>query len=158
MAEDTLTPEPHTHDHGHDHGHDHDHEKEERGEQTVTVEDIGPARKKLTIEVPAARIAKKFDAGYQKLKTDAQVPGFRRGRAPLRLLEKRFGSSIRDEVKGQIVSECYGQAIEDQKLEVLGEPEIKDAEKLKLPESGPLKFEVEVEVLPTFELPSLEGI
>jgi trigger factor len=76
----------------------------------------------------------------------------------MRLLQKRFGSSIRDEVKGQLISECYSQAIEDQKLQVVGEPEVKDIENLKLPESGPLKFEVEVEVIPQFELPPLEGV
>ncbi len=89
---------------------------EERGEQTVTVEDIGPARKSLTIEVPAERIAAKIEESYSQLQTDAQVPGFRRGRAPMRLLEKRFGSSVRDDVKGQLLSECYSQAIEEQDL------------------------------------------
>ncbi|MBI1338574.1 MAG: trigger factor [Phycisphaera sp.] len=153
----------HTHDHAHDHDHhhhdhDHDHAHEERGEQTVAVADAGPARKKLTIELPADRIAKKIEENYSKLRNDAVIPGFRRGRTPRRLIEKRFGSSIKDDVKAQLISESYSQAVEDEKLEVIGQPDVKDIDKIELPEAGPLKFEVEVEVTPTVELPELEGI
>lgn len=152
----------HDHDHGHkhEHGHDHDHDHDqpERGEQTVTVEDAGPARKRLHIEVPAERIAGKIESGYGRLQTEALVPGFRRGRVPKRLLEKRFSSSIRDDVRTQLLSECYTQAIEDEKLDVIGEPEVQDAANVKLPESGPLKFSVEVEVSPQVELPELAGL
>ncbi|MCX5659596.1 MAG: trigger factor [Planctomycetota bacterium] len=153
----------HNHDHDHaDHNHDHAHahgaNADTRGEQKVTVEEVGPARKRLTIEVPAERIAKKIGTGYDRLKSDAVVPGFRRGRAPMRLLQRRFGESIRDDTKSQLLTECYTQAIEDEKLEVLGEPEVKDFAAIKLPESGPLVFTVEIEVTPKVELPSIEGI
>ncbi|MEX0776253.1 MAG: trigger factor [Phycisphaeraceae bacterium] len=155
-----MAENEHEHNHDHDHGHDHDHKHDEeaRGEQKVTVEDAGPARKALTIEVPAERIAKKIESGYTKLRTDAAIPGFRRGRAPKRLIEKRFGESLRDDARGQILSECYSQAIEDEKLDVIGEPDIKDLESIKLPDEGPLTFKVEVEVSPKVELPALEGI
>ena len=149
------------HDHaheGHDHTHEHADDKPARGEQKVTVEDTGPARKALTIEVPAERIAAKIETSFGRLKSDAILPGFRRGRAPQRLLEKRFGTSIRDEVRGQLLSECYSQAIEDEKLDVIGEPDVADFDSITLPESGPLTFRVEVEVSPKVELPPLEGI
>ena len=157
----------HDHGHGHEHApgqaheHEHGHEHEEapeKGEQKVTVEDVGPARKCLTIEVPAERIAKKIESGYTRLRDEAVLPGFRRGRAPQRLIEKRFGDSIRDDTRSQLLAECYEQAIEELKLQVLGEPEVKDADKIKLPDSGPLEFKVEVEVPPTFDLPDLTGI
>ena len=125
----------------------------------MTVEDAGPARKSLTIEVPADRIKKKIEEGYAKLKTDAALPGFRRGRAPMRLIEKRFGSSIRDDVRGQLLTESYTQAIEEEKLEVIGEPDVKDVADIKLPEGDePLVFKVEVEVAPQFDVPDLKGI
>lgn len=131
---------------------------EERLEQEVTVEDAGPARKKLTIEVPAARIADKLSENFDQLQAEATLPGFRRGRAPQRLIEKRFGSDVRKEVKSQIISESFSQAVEDQDLKVIGEPDIKDIESLELPDEGPLTFEVEVEVSPEFELPDLTGL
>lgn len=130
----------------------------ERAAQTVKVEDVGPARKKLTIEIPPDRVAKKIEENYGKLRGDAVLPGFRRGRAPQRLLEKRFSASIRDDVRGQIISESYTQAIEDEKLDVIGDPDVKDADKLTLPESGAFTYEVEVEVSPNVTLPELDGI
>lgn len=156
----------HHHSHGHEHqhgqGHAHDHGAdpagESRGEQKVTVEEAGPARKSLTIDIPAARIKSKIESSFSRLQNDAVVPGFRRGRAPQRLLERRFGSSIRDDVRGQLLSESYTQAIEDEKLDVIGEPEVKDIDQIKLPEDGPLIYKVEVEVSPSVELPPLEGL
>ena len=153
----------HDHAHGHDHAHDHDHgdvatEDKPRLEQTVTVEDSGPARKTLTIEIPAQRITAKFEESYGKLRDEAAIPGFRRGRAPRRLIEKRFSSSVRDEVKGQLIAESYTQAIEDHKLDVIGDPDVKDADQIKLPDEGPLTFKVEVEVSPDVTLPAFENI
>jgi len=130
----------------------------ERPEQEVTIEDAGPARKKIIIEIPESRIQGKIDESYDRLKNDSVIPGFRRGRAPHRLIEKRFGESIRGDVKGQLLSEAYSQALEDNSLEPIGEPEIDDVEAIELPESGPLKFELEIEVTPEVDLPSLEGL
>ena len=86
------------------------------------------------------------------------LPGFRRGRAPRRLLEKRFSTSIQQDVKGQLISEAYSQAIEEESIEVIGEPEVKDVEELELPDSGDLEFVVEVEVSPEVTLPDLSKI
>ena len=131
---------------------------EEKPAQQVTVEDAGPARKKLTIEIPQERIEEKIESLYGRIRNDAQIPGFRRGRAPQRLIEKRFGDDIKNDAKGQLLSEGYSQAIEEHDLDVLGEPDVKDVDEIELPESGPLKFEVEVEVSPDFELPDLSEI
>ncbi len=130
-----------------------DNAAETRLEQSVTVEAIGPAFKRLTIEIPESRIKDKIEEGFQSLRQEAVLPGFRRGRAPQRLVQKRFGESIRDDVRGQLISESYAQAIEDESLQVLGEPELKDAEDIKLPESGPLVVIFEMEVAPDIELP-----
>lgn len=129
-----------------------------RPEQTVTVEDAGPALKRLTIEVPEGRIKGKIEEQFDNLKRDAQVPGFRKGRAPHRLIERRFGEALRGDVKGQLLSESYTQAIEDQKLEVIGEPDVKDIESIELPESGPMTYTVEVEVTPQIELPAFDSL
>lgn len=131
---------------------------EDKPAQNVTVEDAGPARKKLIIEIPRERIEEKIESLYGRIRDDAQIPGFRRGRAPQRLIEKRFGEDIRNDAKGQLLSEGYSQAIEDHDLDVLGEPDVKDVDEIELPESGPMKFEVEVEVSPDFELPDLTEI
>ena len=133
-------------------------ETEARPEQNVTVEDAGPALKRLNVEIPEDRIKAKIEESFGSLRDDAVLPGFRRGRAPRRLLEKRFSESIRNDVKGQLLSESYTQALEDHDLDVIGEPDVKDIEKLELPESGAMSYTVEVEVTPEFELPAFDGL
>ncbi|MEM9752711.1 MAG: trigger factor [Planctomycetota bacterium] len=131
---------------------------DEKLEQTVTLEDAGPAQKKITIEIPESRIKEKIEDSYGSLRDDAVLPGFRRGRAPRRLLEKRFADSIKGEVKNQLLAESYQQAIEEHELDVIGEPDVKDIEDLELPESGALTFMVEVEITPDVELPDFKTI
>ncbi len=135
-----------------------DGDDEEKPEQTVTVEDLSSVRKRLTIELPQSRIEDLIGDNYEKLQDEAVIPGFRRGRAPKRLIEKRFGSSIRDEVKGQLIGEAYQQAIDDESIDVVGRPEILDEEDIELPEEGPFTFKVEIEVVPAFDLPELDGL
>ncbi|MDX1565412.1 MAG: trigger factor, partial [Phycisphaeraceae bacterium] len=147
----------HDHDHDHDHDHSHDH-RDDLPEPVVTVQPAGPARKKLVIEVPAERISAKIDDGYESLQDEAAVPGFRKGRVPLRLIEKRFGKEVRKDVCSQLISEGYTHAIESHQLHVIGEPHIEDLEQIQLPEEGSLSFEVEIEVVPDFELPELKGL
>ncbi len=125
---------------------------------TVAIEDSGPARKKLTIEVDADEIKSKTEENYSTLQEEAVLPGFRKGRAPRRLIERRFASSLKEDVKTQLISTAYQQVIEDEKLDVLSQPRFIDGEKIDLPEEGNFKFEVEVEVVPDFEMPELEGV
>lgn len=133
-------------------------EQEKPLEVQVATEDIGPARKKLVVTIPADQIAQRIESSFSEIKTDVQVPGFRKGRAPMRLIERRFGSAVRDDVRSHLVAEGYRQAVEQEKLEVIGEPEIKDFESIELPDEGDLSFEAEVEVTPHFDLPELTNL
>jgi trigger factor len=116
----------------------------------------GP-KKKVVVEVPDETIKEAADEQYRELRRDAVLPGFRKGRAPRRLLEKRFGKETGEQIKVKLLAEASEAAIKDQKLDILGDPEI-DYEHIELPETGPLKFEFQVEIRPQFDLPPLEGI
>jgi trigger factor len=61
---------------------------------TVKIKDSGPCRKKVCIEIPEQSVKAATDEQYGNLSKDTQVPGFRRGRGPRRLLEKRFGKEV----------------------------------------------------------------
>ncbi|MEJ2702862.1 MAG: trigger factor [Sedimentisphaerales bacterium] len=123
----------------------------------VTVEEAGPCKKKVIIEIPEAKIKKVIDEQYEELRREAVVPGFRKGRAPRRLLEKRFGKETSEQVKLKLLADASQAVTQDADLKALGEPDI-DFEEIKLPEEGPLTFDFEIEVRPEFELPPLEGI
>jgi trigger factor len=124
----------------------------------VTILDAGPCKKKIKVEVPAATVTARLADQLDNLMNDAELPGFRKGRAPRRLIEKRFGSMVRSQTRDQLVSTSVGKAIEDHKLRVLGQPSGEGLEKIDIVEGQPLKFEVEVEVSPDFKLPDLSGL
>jgi len=123
----------------------------------VTIEDAGPCKKKISIEIVQEKIKKATDKQYDELGKEAIVPGFRKGRAPRRLLEKRFGKETTETIKLSLLADASKSAIEDNELQTLGEPDI-DFENIELPAEGSLKFDFEVEVRPEFDLPQLEGI
>lgn len=147
----------------------------------VAVEEIGALRKKVTITIPRELIDQRLEEQYSELSRDAIVPGFRKGRAPRRLLEKRFGSEVGETLTTDLLGKGYLAAIEKVDLKVIGDPLIwcrpkkaakgeegEPAEKLmgvteafdniELPSEGALTFACEVEIRPEFELPSLKGI
>lgn len=146
----------HSHDHDHPHDHDHDHAEELR--MTVRVTESGPSRKRLAIDIPADVVDEKLGESIDTLILEAELPGFRKGRAPKRLVEKKFGGMIRSEAKRALVSQAIGQAIEKEKLKVIGNPSSESLDKAELVSGQPLAFEVDVEVQPAFTMPNLDGI
>ncbi len=134
--------------------------------------DIGLLRKELSITVPAQVIADHLEHNYGELMHDAMVPGFRKGHAPRRLIEKRFGAEVRESLTTSIVGQSFFAAVENEKLDVLGDPLFRitagDSVKLvafdealqhlKLPEQGDFTYACEVELKPALTLPELKGI
>src|SRR5688572_7900539 len=120
------------------------------------VEEIAPCRKKVTVTVPADRVKTEFDSRYKEINDEVTLPGFRPGHAPRKLLETRFGTHVRDEVKGKIVEAAFKQAIEDKKVAPLGQPTM-DVEKAEVEPGKAFEFEFEVTTRPEFELPAWKG-
>src|SRR5687767_13366413 len=133
-------------------------EQDEGFAYPIKVEDAGPGTKKVSVEIPQERIASKLAEQFKDLRKQAAIPGFRPGHAPQKLVEKMFASNVRDQVRGDLIRESYEQALEKNSLQVLGEPEFTDAEKIELPESGPLSYSFSVEVQPEFTLPDLANL
>lgn len=123
----------------------------------VTIKDAGPCKKKVTIEIPQEKIQKALTDEFKDLQRDSVVPGFRKGRAPMRLIEKKFGSDISKQVKLKLLAEASDSAVSDNEIDMLGDPDI-DYDAIELPEKDSMKFDFEVEVRPDFKLPILDGI
>jgi trigger factor len=124
----------------------------------VSVTDAGPSRKKLKITIPADEVSGKLKDSLDTLAVEAALPGFRKGKAPRALVEKRFGAMVRGETKSQLVASAYQAAVEEQKLKVVSSPESAELAKQELEHGKDFTFEVEVEVMPDFEMPALDGI
>lgn len=125
---------------------------------TVQISDAGPSRKRLRIEVPAAAVSAKLRESMDAVVATAELPGFRRGKVPPQLIEKRFGASVREEARGQLLTEAYQKAVEESKLKVVGNAVPAQLDKVELVAGQPVVFELDVEVVPNFTLPSLDGI
>jgi len=133
-------------------------EQQQAGAISVSgIEDVGTLRKKVTVEVPRELIDSKFDENFGELAKTAQVPGFRIGRAPRQLIEKRFGRDVKEQVRLTLIGQSVEQALQQSELKTIGEPDF-DPEKIEMPDEGPMSFSFEVEVRPEFDLPELKGI
>ena len=132
-------------------------EEEEKLQCEVEISESGAWKKKISIVIPRSEIDKELNKDYDEFRRTALVPGFRKGRAPRRLVEKRFGEEVDEKAKLRLLTQVFEQIDEDHDFEILGEPDL-DIEKIEVPETGDMSFEYEIEVKPEFELPELEGI
>jgi len=106
-------------------------------------------RRELALEIPAEEVTKKIESVAKEFARVANVPGFRRGKAPVSLIRRRFADEIKGEVLQTLVPERVEKAVAEQKLTPVSQPQV---EKLDFHEGQPLKFLAVFEVLPEFEL------
>jgi trigger factor len=106
-------------------------------------------RRELELEIPADDVTKAMDRVTKEFAKLANVPGFRKGKAPLTLIRKRFADDIKGEVLQSLVPETLEKAVNEAKLQPVSQPSV---EKLDFHEGQPVKFTAVFEVLPTFEL------
>jgi trigger factor len=106
-------------------------------------------RRELELEIPAEEVTKAMEKVAKEFARLANVPGFRKGKAPLTLIRKRFAEEIKGEVLQSLVPEKLEKAVNEQKLQPVSQPSV---EKLDFNEGQPLKFTAVFEVLPQFEL------
>jgi trigger factor len=121
-----------------------------------TVENVGPTRVKLAVEVPFDELKPSLDAAYKKIGSQVRIPGFRPGKVPARIIDQRVGrAAVLEEAVNAALPKVYGEAVRDSGVQALGQPEI---EVTQLDDGQLLSFTAEVDVRPEITLPALEGI
>lgn len=121
----------------------------------VTVENLAPCKKLVRVEVETQQVDETFDSITKNFQREASLPGFRPGKAPREMVIKKYGKDIQDEVKRKLISDSYRKAVEEQKLDVLGYPDI---EEIQFNRGQPLQFAATIETAPDFELPEYKGM
>jgi trigger factor len=117
------------------------------------VETLNPTRVKLTVEVPFEELKPSLDAAYQTIGSQIQVPGFRKGKVPSRIIDQRVGrGAVLQEAVNEALPQFYGQAVEENKVRPIGQPEV-DVTEVPAEDGQELKFTVEVDVRPEVALP-----
>lgn len=124
----------------------------------VTIENTGPCKMKMAFEIPAEDIQAKLESTVDELSESAQIPGFRPGHAPKRLVRRKLSDEIEKKVAADLAIEAYEAALKEHDIEVLSEDPDFDIDDLKLPDEGPLTFELNVEVKPEVEAPAIDDI
>ena len=122
---------------------------------SVIIENIAPCRKKLRIEVAATRIAGVRAEILQEFRKVAAIPGFRPGKAPQPMVEKRYASEIAQELQQRIIPDAYREAVKEQKLRVVGQPHVESVDN---PPGQPMVITAAVDTAPEFKLPEYKGI
>lgn len=121
----------------------------------VSGETLGPCKRLLKIELPTASVEAEFNRITNDYTRYARLPGFRPGKAPRAIVEKRFTAEIEQEVQRSIIPQAYREALDKQGLRPVGYPEIKD---VQFGRGKPLAFTAEVEIEPEFPMPDYKGI
>lgn len=132
-------------------------ENEPRMSLQVKISDVGACKKHVAVTVSEADISAIRDDALSDLAEKAQVPGFRVGKVPRALLEKRFKTEISGDIKQKVLLASLEQLSDEYQIEPISEPKI-DVDSLDIPDSGDFHYEFEVEVRPDFDLPDYAGI
>jgi len=112
-------------------------------------------RKKLVVTVEAEKVQSTFDSIVEDFQKYAEIPGYRKGRAPATMIKTRFKKKIIEQVQEQLLPESYREALKESELKIANIVSASDPE-LTLGE--PMTFEVVLDVEPEFELPEYKGV
>lgn len=123
----------------------------------VKVDKTSACERHVAVTISKEDVNRYFSEAYDELMPSANVPGFRAGRAPRKLVEQKFRAQVSDQVKGSLLMDSLTQISDENEFSAISEPDI-DFDAVDLPEDGPLKFEFNIEVRPEFDLPKWEGL
>lgn len=121
------------------------------------VTEVGPCKRRITITIPADDVKKAFSAMWHQARQNVQMKGFRPGKIPKAVLEKKYGEYVRQEVKQNLVNDAYRAALKEHSLHPIAAPDV-DLDKLELDPTKPIELDFSVEVRPEFELGEYKGV
>lgn len=128
-----------------------------RLELKTEIKDVGPCKKHVRVVVPKDAIAEVVAEAVKEYTGQAEIPGFRVGKVPASLVRKRFKKEIAEQVKQRVLAVSLEQIAEESKIDPVNQPNI-DLDIVDIPEDSDLEYEFDVEVRPTFDLPSYKGL
>lgn len=112
----------------------------------ISANQLSPVILELNVEVDADRVRAELEKAYLELAKQAQVRGFRRGKAPRNVLRHVFGPRVAADVARRLVDETYPKALSEQNVQTVSQPAIES--NAPLAENQPFSYKARVEVLP----------
>ena len=132
-------------------------EEKQKLNLSVDIKETSACERHVTVTVPRDDIERYFDKQFDELVPKAEVPGFRVGKAPRMLVEKKFRKQLANQVKGSILMDSLSQVSDNQEFSAISEPDL-DFEQVNTPDEGDLTYEFNIEVRPEFDLPKWKGL
>ncbi|MEW5744699.1 MAG: trigger factor [Nitrospirota bacterium] len=120
------------------------------------LEDVSATKKRLKIEIPAEAIEAEIRKGLNEAQRRAKFPGFRPGKAPMSLVEKKFGREVEAEVLERVIPDEYKKALKEAQLVPVAQPSVEES--FDFQRNRPLSMTVTVEVRPAVENLTYENI
>ena len=120
-----------------------------------TVEEVSTSRQKLHFTVPVSEVNSALDEAYADLKKNARLPGYRKGKVPRWVLEKRFSRNIQAEVAQKLMDGAYGD-LDHESLKIVSRPEVSDMGSVS--SKNDFAFTIAVDVQPTVEVSDYIGM
>ena len=121
----------------------------------VFTETTSGLERRLTVGVPAERVESEVNTRLQKAAKNVRLDGFRPGKVPMKVIKQRFGAGVRQEVLGEVMSQSFYEAVNQENLKPAGQPSI---EPKSLEEGKDIEFVATFEVFPDIELADMSGI
>ncbi len=120
----------------------------------ISANQLSPVLLELSVQIDADRVRAELDKAYQQLARGATVRGFRKGKAPRKVLRHMFGARVAADVAQRLVDETYAKAVDEQKVQAVSRPAI---ESQAISENEPFSYKARVEILPKIESVVFEG-
>jgi trigger factor len=117
----------------------------------MEMTELGPMKRALKIEVPADEVSQRFSKAYVELNRQVRIPGFRPGKAPQAILEKRYAKAVEEDVIRGLVPDYYEQAVKQAGISPVV-VDIPPLDRVKIKKDEPFTFTATVEIKPTIEL------
>lgn len=123
----------------------------------IKIDKPSACERHVVVSIAREDVERYLNEAYDELVPKAEVPGFRPGRAPRKLVESRFKESVVERVKGKLLMDSLTQMGDDQEFSAISEPDF-DFDSIQMPDDGPMHFEFDIEVRPEFDMPQWKGL
>ena len=121
----------------------------------VNIEDKSSVKKNIHVEIPWIDVKKELDKAYKELRKKAVIKGFRKGKAPRKVLEAKFKKDVHADIIPRLIQESFSKILEDNDLKIVGGPKV-DPPEIEL--EKPYVFDITIEVKPEIEDIEFKGI
>lgn len=127
-----------------------------QADMKIDIDELGPIRRKVRVELPPETVAHQFSRAYQTLGRRVRVKGFRAGKIPRNVLQGIYGDEIKGQVRSQLVEDSLSTVIRQRGLQIVSRPEVEANDDLE--EGRPFSFSAEFEIKPDLEIKDYLGL